>query len=98
MSWSQTGTPVRRGLKDVWRSGAAAAAARGTGWLIARAVALCGVAGRLVIIDAPGGLPSLFRLGPSAAAAQESPLTGATPVRPVKETLTKSALIKHSVR
>jgi hypothetical protein len=32
-----------------------------------------GVSG-LVIIEAPGGLSSLFRLGPSAAAAQESPL------------------------
>ena len=33
----------------------------------------------LVIIEAPGGLSSLFRLGPSAAAAQESPLGAGTP-------------------
>ena len=72
MSRSRTERTVRRGPKDMWRSGAVAA--RGTGWLIARAVTLCGVAGGLVIIDAPGGLSSLFRLGPSAAAAQESPL------------------------
>jgi len=72
MSWSRTERTVRRGLKDMWRSGAVAA--RGTARLIARAVTLCGVAGGLVIIDAPGGLSSLFRLGPSAAAAQESPL------------------------
>jgi len=37
-----------------------------------------GVSG-LVIIEAPGGLSSLFRLGPSAAAAQESPLGAGTP-------------------
>jgi hypothetical protein len=77
MSWSRTERTVRRGLKDMWRSGAVAA--RGTGWLIARAVTLYGVAGGLVIIDAPGGLSSLFRLGPSVAAAQESPLGAGTP-------------------
>ena len=77
MSWSRTERTVRRGLKDMWRSGAVAA--RGTARLIARAVTLCGVAGGLVIIDAPGGLSSLFRLGPSAAAAQESPLGAGTP-------------------
>jgi hypothetical protein len=77
MSWSRTERTVRRGLKDMWRSGAGAA--RGTGWLIARAVTLYGVAGGLVIIDAPGGLSSLFRLGPSVAAAQESPLGAGTP-------------------
>jgi hypothetical protein len=77
MSWSRTERTVGRGLKDMWRWGAGAA--RGTGWLIARVVTLFGVAGGLVIIDAPGGLSSLFRLGPSVAAAQESPLGAGTP-------------------
>ena len=58
MSWSLDRRTVRRGLKDVWRSGAVVA--RGTGWLIARAVTLCGVAGGLVIIDASSGLSSSF--------------------------------------
>jgi len=60
---------VRRGLKDMWRSGAVAA--RGTARLIARAVTLCGVAGGLVIIDAPGAVEPLST-GPSAAAARKA--------------------------
>ena len=58
MSWSRTGTRVRRGLKDVLRSGVAGT--RGKGWIIARAIALCGAVGGLVIIDAAGASPSLF--------------------------------------
>ena len=72
MLWSWTGTRVRRGLKDVLRSGVAGT--RGKGWIIARAIALCGAVSGLVIIDAAGASLSLFRLDPSAAAAQGSPL------------------------
>ncbi len=72
MLWSRTGTRVRRGLKDVLRSGVAGT--RGKGWIIARAIALCGAVSGLVIIDAAGASLSLFRLDPSAAAAQGSPL------------------------
>ena len=72
MLWSRTGTRVRRGLKDVLRSGVAGT--RGKGWIIARAIALCGAVSGLVIIDSAGASLSLFRLDPSAAAAQGSPL------------------------
>ncbi len=72
MLWSRTGTRVRRGLKDVLRSGVAGT--RGKGWIIARAIALCGAVSGLVIIDAAGASLSLFRLDPSAAAAQGSPV------------------------
>ncbi len=72
MLWSRTGKRVRRGLKDVLRSGVAGT--RGKGWIIARAIALCGAVSGLVIIDAAGASLSLFRLDPSAAAAQGSPL------------------------
>jgi len=50
------------------------AGTRGKGWIIARAIALCGAVSGLVIIDAAGASLSLFRLDPSAAAAQGSPL------------------------
>ena len=77
MSWSRTGTRVRRGLKDVLRSGVAGA--RGTGWRIAKAIAPCGGVGGLVIIAAVVASPSLYWLDLFAAAAQESPLGDGAP-------------------
>lgn len=72
MSWSRTGATVRRGLRDVLRSGVAVA--RGTGWMIARSIALGGVLGGIVIIVAGEGSPRIIRPDSIAAAGPEIPL------------------------
>ena len=46
---------------------------RGTGWLIARAVTLCGVAGGLVIIDASSGLSKSLSTGPICSGGPGKP-------------------------
>ncbi len=77
MSGSRTGRTVCHSLKDVLRS--RGVGATGTGWIIVRAIVLCGAVGGLVINDAPGSWQSLFRLDLFAAAAQESPLGAGIP-------------------
>ncbi len=77
MSGGRTERTVCHSLKDVLRS--RGVGATGTGWIIVRAIVLCGAVGGLVINDAPGSWQSLFRLDLFAAAAQESPLGVGTP-------------------
>ena len=80
MPWSRTGRTVRHSLKDVLRS--RGVGSTGTGWIIVRAIVLCGGVGGLVIIDVAGGWTSLYRLDLFAAVAQESPLGAGTPRMP----------------